>query len=291
MNKPVFLILGFLIIANVFSWSVLNSARNNNFLDVNFFDIGQGDFSFIRTRNNEKIVIDGGPDYNAAAGKIDKSLPFWDREIDLMIVTHPEDDHFSGLFEILKRYKVKNIVWSGEEKPGEKFLNFKIAVENERKQGCVVSELRAGDRIILGGAIMEVLYPFGISGANTEDSTNSSSVVVRLVYGLNRFLFTGDISSSDEKKIIEAGENAGTDVLKVAHHGSKYSTSKYFLENSRPKAAVIQVGKNTYGHPSQEALDNLASFNVKTLRNDMNGDIEILSDGKNLELLSGEISQ
>jgi competence protein ComEC len=290
MNKPVFFIFGFLILANIFSWSMFGSVKNNYFLDINFFDVGQGDFSFIHT-HNKKIVIDGGPDYNAAVGKISKIIPFWDREIDLVIITHPEDDHFGGLFEILKRYEIKNIIWSGEEKPGEKFKNFKIAVAEEQKQGCVVSEARAGDRIILGDSIMEVLSPFGISGNSNEDSTNSSSLVVKLSYGSNSFLFTGDISSENEKEIINNGKNIKADVLKVAHHGSKYSTSKHFLENSQPKVAVIQVGKNTYGHPSKETLENLASYNVKTLRNDVNGDIEITSDGKNLKISVDKIVQ
>jgi beta-lactamase superfamily II metal-dependent hydrolase len=284
MNKPVFFIFVSLILVNVFSWSAFNYSKDNGLLEVYFFNIGQGDFSFIKTPNNEKIVIDGGPDYNLAVSKIDKDLPFWDRKIDLMIVTHPEDDHFSGLFEILKRYEVKNIVWSGEEKSGERFRNFKLAVENEQADGCLVSEVRSGDKIILSDITLDIVFPFNLDSG--KDSTNGSSVVVKMAYGLNEFLFTGDISVENEKEIVDSGKDIGADVLKVAHHGSKYSTSEYFLEKVLPKVAVIQVGKNTYGHPSKETLENLDSFRAKVLRNDVNGDIEILSDGKNLQLIS-----
>ncbi len=286
MNKPVFLIFIFLISANIFSWSVFDSVRGNNFLEVNFFNVGQGDCSFIKIPNGLKVIIDGGPDHNLLVEKISKELPFWDREIDLIIFTHPEDDHFAGLFEVLKRYKVKNIVWSGEDKDGVKFKNFKVVIEKEQEDGCLVSKVKAGDRIILKDAVMEVLFPFDITGFNNQNSTNGSSVVIKLTYGLNKFLFTGDISSENEKEIINNGKDVKVDVLKVAHHGSKYSTSNYFLEKSLPKVAIIQVGKNTYGHPSKETLENLNFFGVKVFRNDIDGDIEIISDGKNLKLLS-----
>lgn len=287
MNKPVLFIFGILTAANIFSWSLFFEVRQPPDLRVNFLDVGQGDCIFIKTPDKQKIIIDGGPDYNLAAEKIAKEIPFWDREIDLMILTHPEKDHFAGLFKILKLYKVKNIVWTGDIKDTPEFKDFQAAVLKEQTEGAKIYELDAHDKILMGQTQMDILFPFSVIKTAGKESKNESCLVGRLIFDKNEFLFTADIGTAEENKIIKENENIQSDVLKVAHHGSKYGSSAEFLTTISPKAAVIQVGKNnTYGHPAPETLARLAALEIKVYRNDLNGGVEIISDGKNLKILS-----
>ena len=285
MSKPILFIFGVLITANIFSWSLFSSVYNQHYLIIDFFDVGQGDSSFIKTPEGHKIIIDGGPDYNQATEKLNKEMPFWDKEIDLLVLSHPEQDHFMGLFKILKLYKVKNIVQTGDEKDTEQFKSFKAAILNEEKEGAKIYILDAGDKVFIGKTKMEILFPFNLVATNGQ-SVNENCLVTKLIFNKNTFLFAGDISDQQEKQVIDSHEIIDSDVLKVAHHGSKYSSSAGFLEAVSPKIAVIQVGKNTYGHPTPEAMSRLGEVGAKIYRNDLNGNIEIISDGKNIKILS-----
>lgn len=285
MNKPVLFIFGILVAANIFSWSLFAEVYHNRYLVVDFLNVGQGDSSFIKTPEGYKIIIDGGPDYNKAAEKLAKEMPFWDKEIDLMILTHPEQDHFAGLFKILQLYDVKNIIWTGDEKDTEEFKKFALMVKQEQAEGSKVYQVDAGDKILFGKTEMDVLFPYELT-QNNKQSVNENCIVAKLIFDKNYFLFAGDISDKEEKQIIASKENIDADVLKVAHHGSKYSSSIGFLDAVSPKIAVIQVGKNTYGHPANETISRLGEVGAKIYRNDLNGDIKIVSDGKNMKIVS-----
>lgn len=287
MNKPVLFIFTVLVGMNIFSWFLFLEARRPADLTVDFLNVGQGDSIFIKTPNKQKIIIDGGPDYNLAAEELTKEIPFWDREIDLIILTHPEKDHFAGLFKILKLYKVKNIISTGDTKDTSEFKDFQAAILKEQAEGAKVYELDAYDKILMGRTEMEILFPFGVAKNTAQESTNENCLVSKLIFNKNEFLFTGDIGAKEEKEIINQNEDIQVDVLKVAHHGSKYSSSAGFLKLASPKAAVIQVGKNnTYGHPAPETLARLSDAEIKVYRNDLNGNIKVISDGKNLKILS-----
>lgn len=285
MNKPVLFIFIILIVANIFSWFLFVKIQNEQYLMVDFFNVGQGDSIFIKTSEGHKIIIDGGPDYNIASEKLAEQLDFWDKEIDLMILSHPEQDHFTGLFKILKLYQVKNIVWTGDIKDTEGFKNFQLAVRQEQIEGAKIYNLDANDKILIGQTQMHILFPFSLSNQDTQ-SVNENCLVVKLDFDKNSFLFTGDIGFDQEKLIISNQENIDIDVLKVAHHGSKYSSSSEFLKAVSPEVSVIQVGKNSYGHPGVETLTRLIESGSKVFRNDLIGDIQIISDGKNLKILS-----
>ncbi|MFA5013320.1 MAG: MBL fold metallo-hydrolase [Candidatus Paceibacterota bacterium] len=293
MRKQVFAIIAVLFIANIMSFAVLFEVRNPKPLEADFFDIGQGDFVFLETPEGNQIIIDSGPDYNKAAEKLAEVMPFWDRTIDLVVITHPEEDHFSGLFGILKRYDVENIVWSGVEKDSEKFIELKKLIDKEvAKNKTKLVVLGAGDRIYAGSAEMDILFPFLNDPDENNKTTNDSSIVARLNFEQNNFLFTADISDKEEEKIISKGEDLKSDVLKVAHHGSKYSTSVEFLKKVMPKLAVIQVGNdNSYGHPAPETLTRLIDSGIKIVRNDRDGDIKIFSDGQNLKIITNPMDK
>ena len=286
---------GFLLALNIFAWKevfVLSSDRN---LKVVFFDVGQGDSAFIETPEGHQIIIDGGPD-SSLLQKLNERMPFWDRTIDLVILTHPEKDHMTGLIDLLEQYKIDYFLWTGiiKNSPQSKKLsellekaqsqdkNYFLASLAEFKPTKIIfaepdSDLSAGDVYI------DILSPLENLSGQEVQNTNDSSVVVKLIYGENEFIFTGDIGFSIEKKLVSAGIDLSADVLKVAHHGSKYSTSDKFLAVASPEVAVISAGKNnSYGHPTPEVLQRLADFGIETLRTDQKGDITILSDGNKI---------
>ncbi len=250
--------------------------KKSGLLEVNFFDVGQGDSAFIETAGYQ-ILIDGGPD-NSVLEKLSREMSFWDRDIDLVILSHPESDHLSGLLEVLKRYKVENILWTGIVRDTAVFREWEDLIG---KEGARIIIAQSPLRIDLNNSYIDVLSPFGnLTGKKFKDS-NNTSVVVRLIFGGTSFVFTGDMDKFLEKDIVERNAELKTGVLKVAHHGSKTSTSGEFLEKILPEYAVISVGKdNRYGHPAQEVLDVLSKYGIMIFRTDEAGDIKIISNGE-----------
>jgi len=292
MEKPLpkiaFLILFVLLLFNTLAWIAIYDLNQPRFLEVNFFDIGQGDAIFIETPQRHQILIDGGPG-RTILEKLNKEMPFWDRNLDLIILTHPEHDHMAGLIEVLKRYKVDYILWTGVLRDTSEYQKWSEVIENKMTQGTQIKIARAGQKIILQGLnlcnFIDILYPFEDLEGKMVKNTNNTSIVSRLIFGQNSFLFTGDIYQKVEKELVEK-EAAQKEfkllstVLKIAHHGSKTSSGEEFFERVAPEIAVISAGKdNSYGHPHQEVLEKLNKFGIKILRTDLNGDIKVVSDG------------
>ncbi len=281
-----FFILGILFFLNVPAWIVVWDLNKPQFLEVNFFDVGQGDAIFIVSPQSHQILIDGGPD-STILEKLAKEMPFWDRTIDLIILTHPEKDHLAGLIEVLKRYKVENILWTGVFRDSSEHREWIKLIEKEEAK---IKIAKAGQKIKLPTIsskkfiYFDIFYPFDELSDQEFKNSNDTSIVTKLVFNNISYFFTGDISANIEKKLISVNLLTESDVLKISHHGSKYSTDDYFLENVLPEIAVIQVGKNSYGHPTPEVLEKLEKFGIKALRTDLNGDIKIVSDGNNLKI-------
>ncbi len=270
------MIIFFLILANFFIWKEI-FALSRGFLKVIFFDIGQGDAIFIETSQGHQILIDGGPSGKKLLEKLSNQIPFWDKTIDLVILTHPDYDHLAGLNYVLNRYKVENILWNGVEKDTKTFGYWKENLDTERKEDKArVVIAQKGQKIKAGKVEIFILYPLeNLENKFFKGTSNDTSIVAKLLFFENTFLFTGDITKKVEKKILEF--DLGATVLKIAHHGSKVSTSKEFLEKVQPRLAVISVSENNaYGHPHQEVLSNLEEFGIKVLRTDQEGDIKII---------------
>lgn len=277
----VFGILIVLLLCNIFFWSIIYNLNRSQLLEVIFFNVGQGDGIFIETPQNYQILIDGGPS-SVVLEKLGQEMSFWDRSIDLIILTHPEHDHVAGLIEVLKTYEVKNILWTGVLKDTKEFEEWIKLIKGEKAD---ITIAQAGQRIIIPNIFFEIIYPFeDLEGQNIKN-TNNTSIIFRLVFNNNCFLFTGDASKSIERKVIDKGLNLNCNVLKVGHHGSKNSTSKELVESVIPELAVISLGKdNKYGHPHAQVLDILNDYGIKVLRTDEIGDIKIISDGQNIKL-------
>ena len=273
MKNKKYLFIFSLILINILLYIFSFSSPD---LRVIFFDVGQGDSIFIETPNKHQILIDGGPSSSNIANKLSSFMPFWDKTIDLIILTHLESDHVSGLFEILDNYIVENILWSGEYKESEKSKIWKEMIEKENANIYISNSL---DQIILNDVYLKIIK---VNGEITN--TNDSSVITKLSYRDNSFLFTGDISSKVEKEIIS--QDIQSDIIKIPHHGSKYSSSEEFIKKVSPLLAVIQVGKNSYGHPTDEVLTRLSNFGIKVLRNDLDGDIQIVSNGIKYKIIN-----
>lgn len=278
-----FFVLGLLFFLNILAWLAVYDLNKPQLLEVNFFNVGQGEAIFIETPSRHQILIDGGPS-SLILEKLAESLPFWDRTIDLIILTHPEHDHLAGLIEVLKRYKIENILWTGIVRDTSEYNEWVKLIKNE---GAKIKIAQASQRINLStyevNRHIDILYPFeNLEGQEFENS-NNTSIVAKLIFGENSFLFTGDAYQSVEKKLVSRGWGLNSDVLKVGHHGSKTSTSEEFIKQVSPEIAVISVGKdNTYGHPHQETLDTLEKYGIKILRTDKEGDIKIISNGESL---------
>jgi competence protein ComEC len=271
----------FAVVLILFGVSFFQSLQDNK-LEVNFFDVGQGDAILIKTPDHQKILIDGGPD-NTIINKLGENLPFYDKEIDLMILTHPHADHVTGLVEVLKRYKVKKILATGVLCTTSEYIAW---LEEIKKQKIPMEIAQAGQIISFGENLkLEILYPLEDLSGKQFENLNNSSVVGKLTFGKTSFLFTGDAETEVEEKLLNAGVDFKVDVLKVAHHGSKNATSQEFLDKVQPKFAVISVGaKNKFGHPSQGTINRLEKMNAQVFRTDKDGDVKILSDGEKVEI-------
>jgi len=283
-NRKLFwVVFSVLICLNVIAWVVVLELSQLRFLEVVFFDVGQGDSIFIETPERFQVLIDGGPGL-AVLEKLGQEMPFYDREIDLIILTHPEHDHYFGLFEVLKRYDVKNILWTGIIRDTAEYQEW-IRLINE--EGANVLIAKAGQKMILQKnplIFLEILHPFeNLEGQETK-YTNDTSIVAGLVFNDISFLFTGDVSKKIEGELINKYIDLDSDILKVAHHGSKTSSCLEFLEIVSPELAVISVGENNYGHPHPDVLANLEKFDIQVLITKELGDIKIVSDGNNFKV-------
>lgn len=283
-RKFIFIFAVFLVALNFFVWREVFALNQVQKLRVDFLSVGQGDSAFVVTPAGNKILIDGGPDASVL-GKLAANMPFWDKEIDLVVLTHPESDHMQGLLEALQKYKADYILWSGVKKTAPEYNKWLEVLEKQKKMGAKILIAKSGLEIKSGNVLLDTMYPLeSLEGKDMKSTSNDSCVVEKIIFGKDSFLFTGDISSVAEKEIANSGENILADVLKVAHHGSKYSTSDLFLQTVRPKFAVIEVGKNTYGHPTADVLNRLQNFGIKMFRTDKDGDVKFLSDGNNIQL-------
>lgn len=271
-----------LVVAVVLVWSPVVARGESYGLKVWFFDVGQGDAQFLDFSDGNQILVDGGPDGKALQG-LGKAMPFYDRDIDIMILTHPHKDHIFGLIEVLKRYKVGKIILPEVDFESAFYKEF---LQIAREKNIPLGYLGDGDEIKIGEfAEFDFLSPrkndnnknFTVEnesfGAKGQD-LNDSSLVSKFIYGDNVILFMGDAGENIEKEILVKGHNIKADILKVGHHGSKYSSSEEFLKAVSPEYAVIQAGEdNKYGHPTEQTLERLSAIGSKILRNDLDGDI------------------
>ncbi|MDP4091836.1 MAG: DNA internalization-related competence protein ComEC/Rec2 [Bacillota bacterium] len=257
-------------------------------MKVVFLDVGEGDSTFIRTSSGKTILIDGGGD----ASNMNKSpnigdtvvVPFlYDQGItgiDLVIASHSHSDHIQGLFPVIENFHVKNLILpDNNDTKGFSLLEKEAQNEKVKVMLCSRGNIIQLDKY----TYFEVLYP-ARGSCFDESSLNNSSIVLKLHYKDVSILFTGDIQTEAEEIILDSGTDLKADVLKVAHHGSSTSTGKDFINKVRPVMAVISVGKNNFGHPSQEVQARLEDNNIRIFRTDQSGAVILKSDGNTISV-------
>lgn len=242
-------------------------------LRVSVLDVGQGDAIFFRTPGGYNGLVDGGSG-RAVLENLGKQMPFFDKKIDVMILTHPHRDHIEGLLDVLERYQVGLIVHTDVS-----YESFYYEKFRELARGHAVLLAEKGSDIVFGdGTVLDILMPFKSLAGETVQDVNASSVVARLSYAGKSFLLSGDMTAFEEKELILSSADFKSDVLKIAHHGSKTSSSESFLRVVQPDLALISAGtENKFGHPHDSVISRLSALGIDFLRTDLSADINLNS--------------
>lgn len=270
--------LGFLLISAIIIWLAVWQFSDKN-LHIYFLDVGQGDSQYVRKMNNFDLLIDGGPD-NKVISELGAVMPFWDRKIDYIMLSHPHADHVTGLIEVLKRYQVGQILATDAMTTTNEYLEFLKIVKEKNIPFRLV---RASDEFDLDKDVkLAILWPDESFYGREVNNLNNTSVVAKLTYNNFTALFTGDAEVDVQKDLLQAIiYKLQANILKVPHHGSKNGGDLEFLKTVNPEIAVVEVGThNMFGHPTLFTLDLLKNVNSQIYRTDQNGRIEIISDGQ-----------
>ncbi len=272
---PVKVAIGVLAIAALLVWLALFTLPDGR-LRVSFLDVGQGDSILIESPSGHQIVVDGGPSPAAVTSALGKALPFWDRSLDLVVLTHPQEDHLAGLIGVLERYQVGLLLDSGEECATDTCGRFWELVEGKE---IPYRKVEGGMRVELGdGVRIEILHPPSALLRGTPSDVNNNSVVIKVTMGRASLLLTGDIEEEGERALLASGQPLRSLVLKAPHHGAATSLTPPFLREVSPQLVIISVGENKFGHPAPETLAKLSS--LTTMRTDEEGTIEVVTDGE-----------
>jgi competence protein ComEC len=273
-KKIVFSLLGSLAIVAFLVWlSLIYTRGAENKLVVNFLDVGQGDAILIQAPKGE-ILIDGGPGRQVLE-KLGEILPFSDRKIELIIMTHPDADHINGLVEVLKNYQVDEVMETGVINDNKAYVEWQKLITEKNIPDIIAKK---GDKVDLGEGIeLNFMWPETDLKGQKIENTNNTSIVNFLDWGNMDVALTGDAETAVLDKIAEENSGIKIEILKQAHHGSKNGVSQKFYETFGPQVSVISVGaKNRYGHPNQDTLDILGKLGIKIYRTDEQGTIKVI---------------
>lgn len=277
-------IISFLIFCNLIAFGIFYDLRTVENFRVVFFDVGQGDAALIRTAKRQTILIDGGPE-QAILPHLAREIPFWEKKIDLIILTHPDADHLSGLVEVLQRYDVKQVLWNGQEADTLLYKQWKSLIQDIPSRYAF-----RGQKVYFSGGRLDVLYP--PKDYQFSDDLNEGSIINKLIHSNGKILYTGDAYKAQESKLLSWEKDCqnnnfywcdvmdlSADVLKVGHHGSSSSSDALFLSRVKPKIALISAGQdNRYGHPHQETLNLLKTLDISIHQTSEDGNLIINFD-------------
>lgn len=273
VDKNVFYryVLAGLVVIGILFWAAIVKApdKQNHFY---FFDVGQGDSEFIKTKDNFKILIDGGPDQKASE-ELSKVLPFYDKKIDLVILSHNHADHLNGLINILNHYQVNEFWFSGAIHTTKEYESLLQTLKDKKIK---VATKKAGDNYQNNDLKIDFFYPIKDWVGKMPTDQHDATLVFKLTLGQTKILYTGDLNEKEEQEILDSKDDLSADILKIPHHGSASGLSEDFLAAINSQVAVISAGKNNkYGHPAPSTLKKLENKNIKIYRTDQSGTIEL----------------
>jgi len=268
-----------LILTIVFALSITSIQARD--LKVYFIDVGQGDAEYIELPNGKNVLIDGGPSSAVTSNLANFLTNHSITTIDYVVLTHPHDDHYKGLNYVFDNCQVNNFYdtkMNNSGATGDETMRTKATSE----PGCSISYPSAGDTLSWDTNVtVKVLNacPNTTSSSNGE-TINNNSIVLKVTYNQVSILFTGDIQSTTESSLVTTyGDTLQANILKVPHHGSQYSSTTDFLNKVKPKKAYIEVGTNSYGHPTTEAITRLQNTGATVYRTDQSGTLTYSTDG------------
>jgi len=283
--RPLFIFLFILlcvVLLLTFAFDSFNTKNAKRILEVVYLDVGQGDATFIESPSGSQVLIDGGRDAAVLRG-LTKTMGYFDRDIDLVIATHPDLDHIGGLIDVLKRYNVHTILTTENKSdtPG-----FELFVNAMRSEGATIIYARRGQVLDLGfgeegSTTLKILFP---DRDPSGLESNMASIITQLRYGDIEFMFTGDSPQAIEEYLVSIdGDALASEVLKAGHHGSRTSSASNFVESVHPTYAIISAGKdNKYGHPHKEVTDLFGELGIVTKNTAEVGSISLKSDGQSV---------
>jgi competence protein ComEC len=276
---------GALIVAVAVAGAVVVT-RSAGIARVTVLDVGQGDAILVEGSEGGRLLVDGGPDPDRLLVALDRRIPPWDRRIDILVLSHPHEDHVAGLAMLLDRYRVSRVLEPGMRGPGPGYAAWLDRVS--RPSHPVHAAIAAGDRLSVDEIDMRVLWPIrGQVPAEPPDSgtgINNVSVVLLGAIGQRRFLLAGDVEEEIDPSLLAAG-TPPIDLLKVAHHGSRTATTDAFVAAVRPRVAIASAGTgNPYGHPARATLDRLARAGTRVYRTDRDGSVSVSFDADGMSI-------
>ncbi len=274
-------IVGVLIVAGLVIVSLIVVHLSPRTLRVSFLDIGQGDSILIQTPSGHDMLIDGGVS-DKVLEKLSSKMSYFDRHIDVIVATHPDADHITGLIPVLTQFQVATIITSPLSGHTGVAGELTKHIDDEH---AVVHVARKGDVIDFGdGVVAHILYPAKDIHVQ-ESETNDASVSLVITYGEESVLLTGDLPTTHEGELFGGALPKGVTIYKAGHHGSKYSSGDQLLSYIRPEYAVISAGKdNKYGHPNPDALERLTTYSKEIISTIDKGTITFLLDGKSVAI-------
>ena len=295
---PVFSAL--IVLVGIITFHPFSAPRPDGRLHFDFLDVGQGDSALVTFPDGKTLLVDGGGRFRYQAGNGEDAEPFepdvrgigeavvseflWFRgysRIDHILTTHADADHIQGLNDVAKNFSIGSAVF-GRTPMGDP--DYATLTEVLRRRGIPAETISRGDRLQYGDVTVEVLYPIATDDPNAV-SDNDHSVVLRITYGSRAFLLTGDIERQAESALINNGGTLNADLIKVAHHGSRTSSTQPFIDAVGAKYAVISVGRSSpFGHPHPEVVDRWKAGGATVMTTGERGTISVSTDGRDLEI-------
>lgn len=249
---------------------------SDGLMHVTVLDVGQGDAILIETPNGDDILVDGGPPNGQVVAGIERHLPPGDRDLELVILTHPDSDHVGGLPDVARRYQIERVLETGQRGESRADAAWFEAIT---EQGSERLKAAAGSDYTFGDVHLDIEWPVDRQSERGL-SSNDGSIVLTLTYGKTSFFLTGDISSTVESRLAFLGSLSDVDVLKVPHHGSATSSSEELLNAVQPELAIMSLGRdNRFGHPHPAVSQRYRQRGITVLRTDQLGDVVLVSDG------------